>query len=847
MVAERLKFVYSFDQVDERVLSQIGGKAANLVKLSRAELPVPLAYCVSTDVHDYYIQTGQLPEGLVAEITIVKDQLGGKIAIRSSANCEDAADLSMAGVFQSHYVYRDDEIAAAVEGIFNQARSEEVAQFMAMHGMTVEGVKMGLVIQKLIEPDAAGVIYTGVNEDNLLVQYVDGFGASLVDGATQGSALVVDRDGTILESAGFEARPLTQAVVSQISKQSRAIEKLFPGVAQDIEFAVQGNQVHIVQARTLTTDLGTVELGETPQECLEATKLRLRRLAEEEKQEMGTHTAIFSDANYSELLPRPAEMDIGVYRYVWGGSDDIPGAKQIGHSEMGYLVGKDAIGVISYIGGRTYFSIARNAALYHIGFPETREEYISSLVREYLNTVQNDPEKGSYPQMGLYLQDPTLEDLRVRYGDRAEEYFRVYRQFTERMRDCADEYLFRFHSQRLPEMTDFVKTMQNVNLDGLTNDQLLNHGMGILEHVRTYSFVDFVYAARLGFYYSQRLQDLLVQTLGIGVDQAKGMYSRLNQGLDGSAITDSNIAIAQAATEEEALQVARQLIGHLNTGEMFEIRHKPLRDVPTALETYVKGIRQTGDYKEQFEGQKEARLKAQHALLTSLPEEERDELEHVIKSSQTYMALRETVKYLFTKEYLLFRDTLEFLANRLALQDGDIYFLYPRELPNLVAHPLSVAHLIRSRRQSFVNYSQLDLPHVIRESDIDSLSLLSESDIEFTHATGKFLAEGPKVEEGTVLNLDEFGDLDEARAVMGQLRGQQVPIILVATQMNLSHDPFIAQSAGLVIENAGIVAHGAQRARELGKGAIGGIKSKLLKTGMRVSFDPIERLIRQVA
>lgn len=64
--------------------------------------------------------------------------------------------------------------------------------------------------------------------------------------------------------------------------------------------------------------------------------------------------------------------------------------------------------------------------------------------------------------------------------------------------------------------------------------------------------------------------------------------------------------------------------------------------------------------------------------------------------------------------------------------------------------------------------------------------------------------------------------------------------------MNLSHDPFIAQAAGLVIENAGIVAHGAQRARELGKGAIGGIRSRQLKTGMRVFFDPINQIVRKL-
>ena len=209
------------------------------------------------------------------------------------------------------------------------------------------------------------------------------------------------------------------------------------------------------------------------------------------------------------------------------------------------------------------------------------------------------------------------------------------------------------------------------------------------------------------------------------------------------------------------------------------------------------------------------------------------------------MALRETVKYLFTQEYSLLRDALQILGSRLGLEERDIYFVYPRELSPLIADPESFTHLIRSRKQSFANYQQLDLPHVIRESDIETLKLSSESEGDFTEVKGKFLAEGQQV-EGIVINLDQFVDLNQASKTFDDYRKQGIPIILVATQMNLGHDPFIALSSGLILENAGIVSHGAQRARELGKGAIGGIKSSTLKTGMRVLFDPAKRLIKKV-
>lgn len=838
--------VRSFDEIESPDASQIGGKAAHLVLLKKAGLPVPPGFCIPIGIHAYYLQHGNLPEGLTEEILKAKNVLGGKIAIRSSATCEDGTDLSMAGVFESSYVYDDQEVTATVEQIFTQAKSGDVENFMALHGKSAADVRMGLVIQKLIEPELSGVIYTGVNGNQMLVQYIDGFGARLVDGVSRGSALIIGPNGKIMESTGFDVLPFPGAALNQARRHALTMSALFPDKPQDIEFTYQNGVVHIVQARPLTADLGQVRLRETPIECLEVNvREKIRRLMVQEKRELGTQAVVFSDANYSEILPRPTEMDVGLHMYTWSGSDGIPGSKQIGHEMMGYKVGPEATGVISYIGGRPYSSIARYAALYHVGFPETKEEYFSTLVAEYLEAVQRDPEKGSYPQIGLFLQDPTLADLSCRYGDRAEEYFRVYKEFTVRMRGFARDFLPEFEGQRIPRTNSFVETMGGADLRGMDCGQLLTHAKAILEDVRTGSFVDFVRGARLGFYYSQRLQGLLKEKLGCSRDDAQKQYSKLNQGLDGSAITEANIAIADAATEEEALSIAKKLVGHYSTGEMLEIRHKPMRDDPQALQAYVRGIRQAGNYRVRFEAQKSERIQVTESILARLSADDRPEFTEVIAASQTYMALRETAKYLFTKQYLLLRDTLEELGKRLNMESGDIYFLYPRELDALVADPESMFHLIQSRKQSFRNYGAIEMPSVITESNVDQISLRSEEDSEFDEITGKFLAAGSVV-EGVVVNIDEHKVLENLAELMRQHHEAGVPIILVATQMNLSHDPFIAQAAGLVIENAGIVAHGAQRARELGKGAIGGIRSRKLKTGMRVSFDPINQIVRRL-
>ncbi len=782
---------------------------------------------------------------MVRQIEAARDLLGGEVAIRSSATCEDGDVLSMAGVFQSYYVSEQDDIREVIEKIYLQAQSEEVRDFVSLHGIGEQEIKMGLVVQKLIEPQLAGVVYTGINNGRLLIQYVDGFGAVLVDGETHGSAALLDKEsGRVVESTNYELRPLPQDAITRIINYSQIIERVFEGKPQDIEFAYRDGEVFILQARRLTTELGRVDLKETSEETLKATKQKLAQLIDREKEELGTERVIFSDANFSELLPRPTEMDFGIFAYIFTGSDGIPGAIQLGRIEMGYPLGDESVGFMYYIGGRPYFSIARDAATFYAGFPDTREEYFASLVGEYLNAIQADPSKGAYPEMGLYLQDPTLEDLQERYGDKGSRYYKVYQNFLERMGYAADEFIGQFQERESLQMRTFIDELKGISLDNLSNTELVDYSFRILEHLRTVSCVNFVKAARLGFYYSQRLHSEIRKRLALSDDETEQLFGRLSQGLDGSAITEVNIRISEFNSREEALDFAHEYVGHFSTGEMLEVRHLRLKDSPSALEAYVDGIRQSGNYREAFEKQKRERMEAQQLVLERLPNEERAEMEGVIYSAQTYMALRETVKYLFAKEYSLLRDALELLESRLGLEKGSIYHIYPRELPKLANDPYSMVHILRSRRQAFVNYTDLDLPQVIRESDVENLNLVLETDEEFTELKGKFLAEGKQV-EGVVINLDEFEELSEVEMIFKQYQGQGIPIILVATQMNLGHDPFIASASGLILENAGIVSHGAQRARELGKGAIGGIKSKYLKTGMRIHFDPVERLIRK--
>jgi len=797
-----------------------------------------------------YQKTGKIDPMLIRELEKIRQNMGGKVAVRSSATCEDGQNLSMAGVFETHYLQAPDQsIEQAILAIYQQAQTSEVAEYLSIHQNDQLSVEMAVILQPLIKSDLSGVIYTDINGENILIQYSNGLGNNLVDGHIEGGTLIYSLlEKKITKSKNTDIVKMKKATVMFLVELASQIKNTFDGLPQDIEFAIENECIYILQARTLTTEINGVNLEMSREDIVQYTQEKIKKIVANEKAELGSKVVILSDSNFSELLPRPKEMDFGVFAYIFTGSDGIPGAIQLGRQQMGYPLNDESIGFMHFVGGKPYFSIAKDAQTFYAGFPKTREEYNKTLVAEYLEQIATDPNKGEYPEMGLYLQDPTLENLTSRYGQKmGAEYFETYQEFKQRMAEQAETFIAEYLQQEKPQIDEFIEMMEKSDLGGKPIKQLVSYIYEILEHLRNISCVHFVKSARLGFYFSQRLLNMLRDHFNLNSDQADAVFASLNQGLEESEITKANLLIARADNYQDALIIGRQAVGHYSTGEMLEIRHARLKDDVDALCNYVNGIYDSRDqYVKDFENQKQSRLQKEDELSFSLKNNPglQTEFQRVMTAAQTYMALRETIKYQFVKEYSLLRDALTEIARKVGVCEADIFFLYPREIAEFVNNPEEFAAQIVERQQRFEKYPLLDLPPVIRESDVDSLGDEDEPESgDGFELFGKLLAQGQVLAEAIIVNLEEFETVKAAREVLLFYRNQALPIVLVASQMNLSHDPLIVQADGLVIENAGLVSHGAQRARELGKGAIGGIKSKQLKTGEHISFDPTSKKV----
>jgi len=226
------------------------------------------------------ILEAQLPRGLEDELRDTWRDLGTRspwgLAVRSSATCEDGALVSMAGLAESVLgVCGPDALRDAIRQVWASIASGRALAYLAAHG--VRDVGMALVIQRMVEARAAGVMFTRApgahaGSDDRIVNVGLGLGAPVVNGVATPDVLRIDAAGLVLDSLVAHK---TQATVvrdgrieqvdvpapdraalgaediAQLARIAERLEKLERG-PWDVEFACDAVKTWIVQARPAT-------------------------------------------------------------------------------------------------------------------------------------------------------------------------------------------------------------------------------------------------------------------------------------------------------------------------------------------------------------------------------------------------------------------------------------------------------------------------------------------------------------------------------------------------------------------------------------------------------------------
>jgi len=255
-------------------LDRIGGKGVGLLALQAQGLAVPPFFVVETGA---WSPDGPPPEGLRDQVRAALESLGAdRVAVRSSAVGEDSADASFAGQLESVLGARGlDQVMQALRTCWRSADSERVQAYRELHGLPITPV--AVVVQAMLEPEAAGVLFTRNPDDPqaTLISASFGLGEGVVQGTVncdtwsvgpRGTELTVEsKDETlVLGEHGPETRDvppeqmdqpcLDPAVVEELVATGRRLEQQL-GAPQDIEFAVLGRTVHYLQVRPITVPI----------------------------------------------------------------------------------------------------------------------------------------------------------------------------------------------------------------------------------------------------------------------------------------------------------------------------------------------------------------------------------------------------------------------------------------------------------------------------------------------------------------------------------------------------------------------------------------------------------------
>lgn len=293
-------YIQKFQSITKEDVETAGGKGANLGEMTRAGIPVPPGAVLTVAAYHRFmehngidvsvepeqirnaIRTGSIPEDVTAELLELYRSMGeaARVAVRSSATAEDLKDASFAGQQETFLNVRGEEmLISSVKACYASLWGERAVSYRRRKGYDTKPLALAVVIQCMVESDAAGVLFTqnpsAKTAGEMLVNASYGLGEAVVSGAVNPDELICARDGQILRQVigsketkvvygeeqtvtvpvGTEDRrrlSLTASQIKRLVEKGTEIEAHYQA-PMDIEWAFAGDELYILQARAITT------------------------------------------------------------------------------------------------------------------------------------------------------------------------------------------------------------------------------------------------------------------------------------------------------------------------------------------------------------------------------------------------------------------------------------------------------------------------------------------------------------------------------------------------------------------------------------------------------------------
>ena len=246
----------------------VGGKTANLGRLATS-FRVPPGFCLDVAAFDELRPAldgdagarARLRELVAASYADLAGRVGERephVAVRSSAIGEDAGDASFAG---QHETVLDvggvDPIVDALLECWRSVSSERAAAYRAKRGITGTP-RIAVLVQLMVPADASAIAFSADPvsgaRDVVVVNAARGLGDAIASGTITPDSFSVRKADLAITSRtnGTDASGISDGDIAAIARLAIQLETVMGGPV-DIECALRGDELHLLQCRPITT------------------------------------------------------------------------------------------------------------------------------------------------------------------------------------------------------------------------------------------------------------------------------------------------------------------------------------------------------------------------------------------------------------------------------------------------------------------------------------------------------------------------------------------------------------------------------------------------------------------
>jgi phosphoenolpyruvate synthase/pyruvate phosphate dikinase len=282
------KNILFFLETKKNYLPIVGGKAVNLGILFNSNFNVPEGFTVTTGAYYSFLNGNKLEDkidatvkkinygntknldssskkirglilkakiepSLAAEIKNAVSKINGAyFAVRSSATAEDLQHASFAGQQDTYLFVKRSKIVENVQKCWASLYTSR-ALFYRNENKIKGKAGIAVVVQEMIDPDFAGVMFTldPIYKKDILVEATKGVGEKLVSGQITPNTYFIHKTALKIKNKHV-TEDIDEKIILKIAEIGAKIENHYKK-PQDIEFAVKNKEIFILQSRAITT------------------------------------------------------------------------------------------------------------------------------------------------------------------------------------------------------------------------------------------------------------------------------------------------------------------------------------------------------------------------------------------------------------------------------------------------------------------------------------------------------------------------------------------------------------------------------------------------------------------